>query len=377
MSVVLPTLPRELRASLPAEVRGVRRDRVRLMVIDRAARSVEHGRFDEIGRWLRRGDLLVVNTSRTLPSAIAARRADGSIVQLRPCVRRHLRPGEFTGAPAPLHPAVGLNGNGGAPIGEEWDALAVQPQPPHANVPLEPGEPLRFGGAAASVLGRRADIPFLWRIRVAADGVTLLSDLGEPIRYSYVPEPVDATHYQTVYAARPGSAEPPSAGRPFTWELLRSLGDRGVGLAEVVLHTGLSSFQDDDFDAEHHLYEEWYEVPAATVAAIAEMRVAAAVASVWSAPRVVAVGTTVVRALETVARDGVLRAGRGWTDLAIRAGHRMRAVDALLTGFHEPQASHFDLLLAFVDEPLLAHAYAEAVKRGYLWHEFGDATLIV
>lgn len=352
MSVVLPDLPRELRADRPPELRGLRRDRTRLMVVDRAARTVEHSRFDRIGRWLRAGDLLVVNTSRTLPGAVAARRADASVVQLRPCVRRRLG------------------------SGEEWDALAVAPSPPHANVPLERGEVLRIGDATATVEDRRADIPFLWRMRVDADGVALLSELGEPIRYSYVPEPIALEHYQTVYAARPGSVEAPSAGRPFSWELLAALRDRGVGLADIVLHTGLSSFQDDAFDAEHHLFEEWYEVPEGTVAAVERTRAAGHDDPV-QAPRVIAVGTTVVRALETAARGGALRSTGGWTDLAIRPGHRIRVVDALLTGFHEPQASHFDLLLAFVDEPLLARAYAEAVMHRYLWHEFGDATLIL
>ena len=345
MRVILPPLPRELRADLPAELRGVRRDRVRLMVLDRARRSIQHARFDEIGRWLRPNDLLVVNTSRTLPGAIAARRADGGVVQLRPCVRR------------PLSSNI-----------EEWDALSVEPAPPHTNVPLVDGETLLIGDLAATVVERRADIPFLWKVRVPADGVALLLDRGEPIRYSYVPAPVDPTRYQTVYAARPGSIEPPSAGRPFSWELLQKLRDRGVDIAEIVLHTGLSSFQDDAFDAEHHLYEEWFEVPDETVGAVAAAR---------AAGRVIAVGTTVVRALETAARSGELRAEKGWTDLAIRPGYPVRVVDALLTGLHEPQASHFDLLLALVDESLLARAYAEAVSRRYLWHEFGDATLIL
>ncbi|MGH2376882.1 MAG: S-adenosylmethionine:tRNA ribosyltransferase-isomerase [Candidatus Limnocylindria bacterium] len=352
MTSVLPALPPELRARVPAEVRGIRRDRVRLMVVDRAKRAVEHARFDQIERWLRPGDLLVVNTSRTLPAAVPAGRADGTFVQLRPCVRRPL--------------------GGGA---EEWDALSVQTQPPHQNVALTAGERLALGGARARVLGRRDDIPYLWRLRVEADGVALLADLGEPIRYSYVPERVEADLYQTVYAARPGSAEPPSAGRPFTWELLQRLRAQGVGLAEVILHTGLSSFQDDGFDVEHRMFEEWYEVPDATVAAVRETRLARG--GDPQGPRVLAVGTTVVRALETAAQTGELRAGRGWTDLVIRPGRRMRVTDALLTGFHEPQASHFDLLLAFVDEPLLARAYSEAVMQRYLWHEFGDATLIV
>ena len=345
MSLILPSLPRELRASVPAELRGERRDRVRLMVLDRARRTVEHARFHEMARWLRQRDLLVVNTSRTLPAAVAARRADGGTVQVRPCVRR----------------SAGANS-------EEWDALAVEPQPPHANVPLTEGEPLYVGDVRASVLGRRFDLPLLWRIRVPGDGAALLLERGAPIRYSYVPEPIDPTRYQTVFAARPGSAEPPSAGRPFSWELLADLRRRGISLAEIVLHTGLSSFQDDAFDAEHHLYEEWFEVPEATAAAVAEAR---------TGGRVVAVGTTVVRALETAARTGELRATRGWTDLAIRPGYPLRVVDALITGFHEPQASHFDLLRAFVEEELLTRAYAEAVSRRYLWHEFGDATLIL
>jgi S-adenosylmethionine:tRNA ribosyltransferase-isomerase len=351
MTSVLPDLPRELRAALPAERRGLRRDHVRLMVVDRAARLVEHARFDEIGRWLRAGDLLVVNTSRTLPAAIAAERADGTFVQLRPCVRREVGPGR-----------------------DEWDALSVATRPPHPNVPLVAGERMRVGGAQAMVLAARSDIPFLWRIRIEADGIALLAEMGEPIRYSYVPDPVEPDHYQTVYAARPGSAEPPSAGRPFTWELLGRLRAQGVGLAEIVLHTGLSSFQDDVFDAEHHLFEEWYEVPEATVDAVRSVRSAMDGAA---SPRVIAVGTTVVRALETAAISGELRSASGWTHLAIQPGHRMKVADALVTGFHEPQASHFDLLLAFVDEPLLARAYAEAVMRRYLWHEFGDATLIV
>lgn len=352
MTTVLQGLPPELRADVPAEMRGVRRDQVRLMVIDRAKRSVEHAIFDQIERWLRPGDLLVVNTSRTLPAAVPAGRTDGTFVQLRLCVRRPFA--------------------GGA---EEWHALSVQTQPPHENVALVAGERLDLGVARAMVMGRRDDIPYLWRLRVEADGVALLAELGEPIRYSYVPDRVDADLYQTVYAARPGSAEPPSAGRPFTWQLLRRLRSRGVGIGEVVLHTGLSSFQDDDFDAEHYMFEEWYEVSEATALAVREARLARSRDPLG--PRVLAVGTTVVRALETAARTGELQAGRGWTDLVIRPGHRMRVTDALLTGFHEPQASHFDLLLAFVDEPLLARAYSEAVMRRYLWHEFGDATLIV
>jgi S-adenosylmethionine:tRNA ribosyltransferase-isomerase len=335
----LPALPPSLRAARPSARRGVRRDRVRLLVIDRATRSVGHSRFDRLTGLLGPGDLLVVNTSRVLPAAVRAVRASGEPVQLRPCVRR----------------------------AGEWDALAVQTGPPHANVPLTPGETLRIGQAAVRVAGRRPDIPLLWRVELGErDDLDLILRHGEPIRYSYVPEPMPLDDYQPVYASHPGSAESPSAGLPFTWQLLRDLRAREVGLAELVLHTGLSSYQDDDFDAEHHLFEEWFELGQEAAEAVNR------------AGRVVAVGTTVVRALETAAGDdGRVRAARGWTRLAIGAERRPRVVDALLTGMHEPEASHFDLLRGFLDESLLAQAYRQAIGAGYLWHEFGDAALVI
>jgi len=194
-----------------------------------------------------------------------------------------------------------------------------------------------------------------------------------PIRYSYVTGPVALDYYQTVYAGRPGSAEMPSAGRPFSWELLRHLRNSGVQVADLVLHTGLSSYQDDDFDAEHHLFEEWFEVPATTAAAVKRAR------------RTIAVGTSVVRALETVAAEraqgglsnGRVEAGSGWTTLEIASGSQLRAVDGLITGLHEPQTTHFELLRAFVDEELLAQAVAVAIAQRYLFHEFGDSMLIL
>jgi len=189
---------------------------------------------------------------------------------------------------------------------------------------------------------------------------------GDPIRYSYVPDPVPLAHYETVYANEPGSAETPSAGRSFSWELLFELRRHGVQLADIVLHTGLSSLQDDAVDAEHPLFEEWFGVTANAAEAVNR------------APRVIAVGTTVVRALETAAgRDGQVSAMEGWTRLRLEAGSPLRVVDGLLTGFHEPQATHFDLLRAFLHEPLLERAYREAMTARYLWHEFGDLCLIL
>ena len=339
IDTALPPLPPELRASRPAARRGVRRDHVRLLVIDRSSGRVGHSRFDRLPDLLGPGDLLVVNTSRVLPAAVAAVRASGEPVQLRPCVRR----------------------------GRAWDALAVQVASPHANVALAPGETLHVGEAALRVLERRPDIPLLWQLELDTDAdLELILRHGEPIRYSYVPEPVPLDAYQPVYASRPGSAESPSAGLPFSWELLRAVRERGAGVADLVLHTGLSSYQDDDFDREHRLYEEWFELGEATADAVNR------------ADRVIAVGTTVVRTLETAAgEEGRVRPARGWTRLQIGPGRRLRAVDALLTGMHEPEASHFDLLRAFQPEPLLERAYREAIAAGYLWHEFGDAALVL
>ena len=334
----LPALPAELRAHLPAELRGRRRDGVRLMVIDRATRTIDHANFSHLGDFLRAGDLLVVNRSRTIPAAFPVRREGGELVQLRICVRHQ----------------------------GEWHVLAVQPDPPHANVALRAGERLRVDGVDTIVRGRRADLPLLWRIDAPNDGLARVLRTGEPIRYSYVPVPVPASYYQTVFATEPGSAETPSAGRSFSWELLLALRREEINLTDILLHTGLSSLQDDDVDAEHPLFEEWFAVD--TRAADAVNR----------APRVIAVGTTVVRALETAAGgDGQVHAMEGWTRLRLGPGSPLRVADGLLTGFHEPQASHFDLLRAFLDETLLDRAYREAIAARYLWHEFGDLCLIL
>jgi len=240
------------------------------------------------------------------------------------------------------------------------------------------------------------------------------------VRYAYVPRPWPLHQYQTLFAAGPGSAEMASAGRPFTLQTLRDLRERGVGLATLSLHAGLSTYGDPATDRDY-VPAEPYLVPEATVAAVAACRAAGG--------RVVAVGTTVVRALETAAEAGAasngaasngpepgsvprwgsvadrggecvrsstappagagvgagagagagvsLRAGAGVSRLRIGPGHRLAAVDGLLTGLHEPEASHLDLLAAFIDRPALDRAYAAALASGYLWHEFGDVCLLL
>jgi S-adenosylmethionine:tRNA ribosyltransferase-isomerase len=332
--------PRELRAALPAELRGMRRDGARLCVVERQSGRITHTTVAHLGEYLASGDLLVVNSSRTLPAALRVDRDGAEQVQLRPgALREH-----------------------------EWDALAVETAPPHRNVPLEPGELLRApGGLRFRVLEPRTDAPLLWRMAVeSGDPMRTLLSAGEPIRYSYVPNAVPLEHYQTVYAGAPGSVETPSAGRHLTWELLSELRRQGVDVTDIVLHCGLSSFQDDDVDLDKPLIEERFAI-----------REDAAL-RINRASRVIAVGTSVIRTLETaVDTNGDVQPMSGWTRLVITPETRLRAVDALLTGLHEPPATHLDMLGALLDTSLLERAYAEVRERRYLWHEFGDAMLIL
>jgi S-adenosylmethionine:tRNA ribosyltransferase-isomerase len=192
-----------------------------------------------------------------------------------------------------------------------------------------------------------------------------LERYGAPIRYSYVTRAWPSAYYQTVYATEPGSAEMPSAGRAFTTELITRLVASGVRIAPLLLHTGVASLEDHEPP-----YEEYFRVPAATARLVNETRAAGR--------RVIAVGTTVVRALETVGDGaGVAHAGEGWTDLVVTPERGVRIVDGLLTGLHEPRASHLAMLDAICGRRHLERAYAAALRGRYLWHEFGDLHLIL
>ncbi len=192
-----------------------------------------------------------------------------------------------------------------------------------------------------------------------------LAEHGRPIRYGYVSRAWPLATYRNVYALEPGSVEPPSAGRPFTRELITRLVAKGVLVAPLTLHTGVSSLERDETP-----YPEWYSVPEPTAQLVNAVRG-------WGG-RVVAVGTTVVRALETVsAADGTVEPGEGWTSLVVTPDAGLNAVDGLVTGWHEPRATHLDLLQAAAGEELLEHSYLAALEHGYLWHEFGDSQLIL
>ncbi len=335
-------LPEALVATAPPERRGLGRDGVRLLVIDRATGGASHATFRELGSFLRPGDLLVFNASRTIPACLFGRVAQGG-------------------------PAVELRLAERLPD-DSWLALAL------ADTEIEPGALVELGAGLLATVGERDEsIPKLRRVRFSESGVALtdlLYRIGQPVRYEYVAAPWALDDYQTIFATEPGSAEMPSAGRPFTWRLVFELARRKISTASIVLHTGLSSYLDDEADAQHMAAEEAYRIDEAAARAINGARAAGG--------RVVAIGTTVVRALETAARaDGTVAAGAGYTRLRVTEDHSLRAVDGILTGLHEPEASHLDLLAAFAAPSVVEAAYSEAVERGYLWHEFGDVNLIL
>lgn len=337
-------LPPIREAHEPPEARGFARDDVRLMVARRSDGSIAHVRFRELGDFLAAGDLLVINTSATLPAAVFATRRDGTPLELRFATAAPGLP-EGSWWVVELRGADGSEPFTGAGAGD-WLTLA-------GNGELELVAP--YAGAR------------LWLARFDPHEPLedYLASHGRPIRYGYVPArwPLDA--YQNAYALQPGSAEMPSAGRPLTPELITRLVARGVLFAPLVLHTGVSSPERGEPP-----YPERYEVPASTAEVVNAVRAFGG--------RVVAVGTTVVRALETVAApDGTVRPGAGWTELVIGPERGVNAVDGLITGFHEPEASHLDLLRAVAGDELLELTYREALEQGYLWHEFGDSQLIV
>ena len=343
------TLPPELSAKEPPERRGIRRDQVRLLVIDRATSHIDHTRFDKIDKYLRPGDLLVFNSSRTLPASLRGcecSAAHGPCMEVRLAER--------------------------LPDGS-WLALLLCEQGDPFGCGLRAGMQIEFAeGLAATVLERDVNIPRLWKLRFSISGIELVDliyRLGKPIRYEYVSAPWDLDYYQTVYATEPGSAEMPSAGRAFTWKLLLDLKRRGIDSAYVVLHAGLSSYMDDELDRQHPASEEEYFVSRITAKKINQAR--------EKGGRIIAVGTTVVRALESAATEnGSVTEAHGYTRLKIDHQYRLRSAKGLLTGLHEPEASHLDLLSAFLPAEQIHAAYREAIARRYLWHEFGDLNLI-
>jgi S-adenosylmethionine:tRNA ribosyltransferase-isomerase len=358
------TLPDALSAHEPPEKRGLTRDGVRLLVADRRTGGLSHARFDRIAEFLKPGDCLVFNASRTLPAALnalvepvqtsPARIASPAIHRLQIRLARRCGEGAWS--------VLALGGNDEPWFGDLMGSRLIFAAGGPAGLDL-----------SAEILGRDPLVDRLWKIRFSLEGPSLmeaLSRLGHPVRYWYAEGPWDLDYYQTVYAREPGSMEMPSAGRAFTWKLLLQLRSRGIDTAFLVLHAGLSSYMDEEFDAGHPASVEPFRLDAPAAERINQAKARGG--------RIVAVGTTVVRALESIADGtGRVREARGSTCLRITPGYALKTVDGLLTGFHEPQASHLDLLSAFLPPERLKPVYDEALREKYLWHEFGDVNLIL
>jgi S-adenosylmethionine:tRNA ribosyltransferase-isomerase len=336
------SLPESSIATVPAERRGTGREDVRLMVTHRTSRFIEHERFSRIDRHLTTGDVVVVNTSATVPAAIDARTEDGMTLKV------HF-----------ASPAAG--GLWTVEVRTPIEGGGTKPGPD-----LSPQTLRMTGGGSLHLLAKSPTTPRLWVAEVDTPREVLeyLSAHGAPIRYA--PGPAwPLADYQTVFATESGSAEMPSAARPFTAELVTRLVSQGIAVVPTVLHAGVSSYEEGEKPG-----EERYEVSSTAAAVINTMRT--------SGGRVVAVGTTVVRALESVSDDaGIVHPGRGVTDVLITPQSGVRAVDGLLTGWHEPRSSHLELLEAFISRDHLETIYEEAKVTGYLWHEFGDELLIL
>jgi S-adenosylmethionine:tRNA ribosyltransferase-isomerase len=349
------TLPSHLEASEPPEARGVRRDGVRLLVSHADADRLAHSTFDQLARWLDPGDVLVVNTSGTLNAALDARTGGET----------------FT-----VHLSTRLPGNFWVVEVRRPAAVATLPfRDAHAGTTFELADDGRLTLLAPYPLIRSVQSQSrLWMaaLEIAEPIVPYLQRVGRPIHYNYVKREWAPSMYQTVFATEAGSAEMPSAGRPFTADLVTRLVSHGVQIAPLLLHTGVASLEDHEPP-----YEEYFRVTADTAERVNSARRAGR--------RIVAVGTTVVRALETVADErGHVSPGEGWTSLVVTPQRPLRTVTGMITGFHEPRATHLAMVervcaAAGAARPAdhLERAYREAQKSGYLWHEFGDSHLII
>lgn len=334
-------LPEGLEASAPPEARGLERDEVRMLVA-RPGR-LQHLRFRDLVDQLDPGDLVVFNTSATLPAAVDGVRSDARSVVIH--FSAPVEPGtwvvELRGADGPLRDAR---------TGE--------------TIRLPSGGRLRILAADPLTRDGHNRLRRAW-VRVDGGVGSFLRRHGRPIAYNYSGGPWPLADYQTIFGRHPGSAEMPSAGRPFTHRLVIDLLARGVMFAPVTLHTGVSSLEADETPQ-----DERFEVSPSTARLVNQTRAAGG--------RIVAVGTTVTRALEAAARpDGTVAAQSGVTDLLLSSARPAFVTDGLITGWHAPRATHLSLLEAVAGSELVQEAYDAAVDRSYLWHEFGDSCLLL
>jgi len=332
--------PGRLEAVTPPEERGLGRDDVRLLVTTPAGHT--HAHFRDLSQFLGPGDLLVANDSATLPASLPA---SGSVGAFTLNLSTQYEPNLWLTEP-------------------RWSPDKPGP------LPIESGDKIQVGGVSAQWVTPYPGLPALWFVHSQSDLREAMARHGSPIRYGYVPQAYPLEMYQTIFSATPGSAEMPSAARPFTQQVLESLRRRGVNIARVTLHTGVSSqeVETDDIEAET-LYPEPFKVSSSTAQAVNAAR--------REGRRVIAIGTTVVRALESAWDGEQVQPREGFTRLYIHPGRGMHVVQGLLTGFHDPVTSHLAMLYALAGRDLIREAYEEAIREGYLWHEFGDSHLIM
>lgn len=332
-AAVVQAVPRLIEATAPPERRGIARDEVRLLVTNRAERSQTHASFLDLPSFLRKGDVVVVNDSMTLPAALPAQRQNGRWLQVH--------------------------------VSTKYDERLFTAEPRGA---VTAGEELRLPGGASAVVIAPVDPehPRIWYtwFQLPQPMNEYLNHVGEPIRYGYVTQRFPLSDYQTLFAREPGSAEMPSAARPFTPRVVNALRDRGVDIATVTLHCGVASFE-----APERPPTERYAVPHTTAGLVNAAR--------RQGRRIIAVGSTVLRALESSVQGGEVVASTGWTDVVVDEKYHVRVADGLLTGFHDASATHLWMLRAFLDRELFDESYAQAAANGYHYHEFGDVQLIL
>lgn len=338
--------PATLAATAPPEGRGLARDEIRLLVS--TAEGHEHGQFCDLAHFLRPGDLLVVNESATLPASLPAHGAQGDFL-----LNLSTHYGNRLWLTEP-----------------RWNSATPGNARP-GEFPVRTGEMIEVAGLPARVIVPYPGLPRLWFVQFEGDVYAAMKQVGRPIVYGYIENPPGLDAYQTIFAATPGSAEMPSAARPFTRRVLDSLTARGVHIAPILLHTGVSSLEvETDIVEEHPLYPEPFWVSGETARAVNAARA--------EGRRVIAIGTTVVRALESAwdACAQKVRSVSGFTRLYIHPQRGVHVVDGLLTGMHDPVTSHLAMLYAIAGKELVQDAYREALEKGYLWHEFGDSHLL-
>ncbi|WP_413378893.1 S-adenosylmethionine:tRNA ribosyltransferase-isomerase [Alkalihalobacillus sp. 1P02AB] len=326
-------IPTNLHANTPAEYREDSRSQVNMMVLNKQTGEVTDHHLSNLPQLLSPGDLLVFNKSRTIPALL---KSEDQKIEIR--LARKI-------------------------TDLEWEALIFQNDEKRDCILLE-------GGGQLNIMGPGSESPLVVVEfqQIFEPILSYLYKYGAPIRYEYIHEPWPMQDYQTIFASVPGSVEMPSAGRAFSWKLIQQLKKSGIQIAFLELHAGISYYGGNKWPNPKN-HPETYSIPVETIELIKKTK--------HHGRKIIAVGTTVVRALESLTlENNPLNGETATTDLYINKQHPLQMVDGLITGLHEPDTSHLDLLCAFTEEAYIIVAYQHALEQQYLWHEFGDLNLI-